>query len=136
MDASRFDQLTRLLARRLSRRSAPGGVAGLVGLAAASAALPAGAQDDPGAEEFPCLPFTRCKRLMGAPIDPPGGPWWMDMGEIPGGPYEGTWNWSAAHCVPKDTTPVDLERLCNKAYPRNCENDCLGCTAASLTGCS
>jgi hypothetical protein len=121
MESDRFDRWAKVLARRMSRRSA------LTGLGAASVAslMPPrwaeGQEDDEqssGRDRLQrdtvhggiCEPVTRCKLDNGL---------CTDVGPLPGGPYPQRWVWTP---VPGCTVdgPNDLKQICNTSYADEC----------------
>lgn len=106
MDATRFDQLTRRLGRRLTRRAALGTFVA----AAVATALPGSAS-----AINPCLDITVCKSCRWNMMN--GATTCMTIGDIPGGPYEQEWRWTPLPmCYPKNHTESELGQICNDTY--------------------
>lgn len=160
VDSERFDRWAKLLALRMSRRTA---VAGLGAATVASLTSPqwvlgqdddddqngdAGGGDDTNGNEGGgdrqdgntggdvgfevCQDITQC----GLYHCIEGDDGWADchfdnIGPIPGGPYPQEWVWDVPPCAPIGHTMDELEALCNAAYPGK---DCIHCCSRSDVG--
>lgn len=164
MDSERFDRWAKLLAQRMSRRTAATalGAATVASLTSPRWALgqvddddqdddvdqhkdnPTG--EDPDTDDMgfhPCLPITRCGRqhcTSGNGIDGGGECHFDDIGEIPGQLYYQELTWNVPPCQPVSHTMRELEAMCNAAYPGDdcphcCGGECLACADFALFGC-
>ncbi len=133
MDSDRFDRWAKVLALRISRRTAATavGAAAVVSLTSRQRVL----GDDV------CLDVVACKRYKCNQSVNPNGSGdcsYQYVGDIPGGPYVQEWQWMPPRCVLKNHTDRELEALCNQAFPGDawCNNECGACATASLLGCA
>lgn len=107
MDSADFDRFTKGFATNTTRRHAMRAL-GSVGLACALFAM----RRQPAAADCPDIKVCCVDDLC------------IKMFEIPVGPYGACWNWEALACTPCQSTWAQLNELCNKAMPEQCNGRC------------